>query len=141
MLGPELNSVKTGEKSVSSRPRFASPLLLPPSSALELAAAWPGAGERSPGVRGERGVACVIIAGDPASSSAGARTGVSAPAPAPAPLGVPDQSILLRLPRMLPRGDVGGASAPSPPAPFWRGDIMLGPEPPLLTAASERAES
>ena len=132
--------MKTGENSVSSSPLLSpdeeAPAADDSGGAAELEAS-PGPGER--GVRGERGVACVIIAGVP-SSAAGARAppGVCSP-----PDG--DQSILLRLPRMLPRGvaaAVGVASlgAPaSPDVPFWRGESIVRSARPLRRRLEEPA--
>ena len=119
LVAPPENSVKTGEKSVSSKPFFSAPPGVGAPTSPELELAWLGAGER--GVPGERGVACVIIPSSPPPCAGVLSPGVSPPDG--------DQSSFPRLPRrLLPRGVIAGRSgvaSPSTPASgFPRGESI-----------------
>ena len=119
LAAPPENSVKTGEKSVSSKPFFSAPPGVGASAELELA--WLGAGERGVPGPGERGVACVIIPSSPPPGAGDLRPGVSPPDG--------DQSSFPRLPRRLvPRGVIvgrSGVASPSAPASgFPRGESI-----------------
>eukprot|EP00964_Phaeocystis_antarctica_P009382 scaffold5078_cov63-Phaeocystis_antarctica.AAC.16 len=142
LVAPPENSVKTGEKSVSSKPFFSAPPGVGAPVSPELELAWLGPGER--GVPGCRGDACVIIPSSPPPGAGDLRPGVSAP-----PDG--DQSSFPKLPRRLvPRGVIAGRSgvaSPSAPASgFARGESMapvlwLTPSSRWAPALSKRLEA